>query len=178
MSLPTSYLHNVPLPICTTCSPLKPQAHLDKDKLYQKRRQLKLLVKFYENRICTLCNGSNRYFGVVKGSKVALLIEASDKLASAQDGKKFEEYKNSLKFLVEEQLVSKEAVYFIQFGTAAIPQHPEPVPFEINRSQCKKFSDQWLTALEGRGGCSLLSAVKVALALEQVETICIALSTQ
>lgn len=73
--------------------PAKPQAHLDEDKLCQKRRQLKLLVTFYENRIHKLCTGSYRYFGVLKGSKLVFLVEASQNLTQQRDGKIFTEYR-------------------------------------------------------------------------------------
>lgn len=162
----------------TTYSPSRPQAHIDENKLYQKQRQLKLLIEFYKNHIHSLCTGSKRYFGVLKGSKLALLVEASQALAQLEDGKRFEEYKKSLSLLVEEQLSSKEAVYFIQFGTVATPQTPEPLPFEVSRSQCKNFANQWLAALSGQGSCNLLDALKVALSLQDVDTICVVLCTQ
>ena len=104
-------------------------------------------------------------------------METSQTLAQLEDGKRFEVYKNSLKLLVEEQLVDKEAVYFIQFGTEASPQSPEPLPFAVSRSQCKNFADQWLTALNGQGSCNLLAALKVALTLQEINTICVVLST-
>ena len=159
-------------------SQVRPQAHLDEDKLHQKQRQLKLLIKFYENRIHSLCTGSSKYFGVVKGSKLAILIEASQALAQLEEGEKFKEYKDSLKLLVKEQLCDKEAVYFIQFGTVASPKRPELLPFEVSTSRCQDFVEQWLTALSGYGSCNLLSALKVALSLENVDTICIVLCTK
>ena len=159
-------------------SPAKPQTHLDKDKLCHKQRQLKLLIKFYENRIDNLSTGSNKYFGVVQGSKVAVLVEASQSLAQVQHGKKFEEYKNSLKLLVEEQLINKEEVYFIKFGTDAYPQSPNPLPFGVSQNQCKTFADQWIAALSGQGSCNLLAALKVALALKDINTVCVVLSTR
>ena len=109
---------------------------------------------------------------------MALLVEASQTLAQLEDGKMFEEYKNSLKLLVDEQLVDKEAVYFIQFGTEASPKKPEPLPFEVGQSQCKSFAHQWLSALNGQGSCNLLAALKVALTLQEINTICVVLSTQ
>ena len=159
-------------------SQIRPQAHLDEDKLHQKQRQLKLLIKFYENRIHSLCTGSNKYFGVVKGSKLAFLIEASQALAQLEEGGKFKEYKDSLKLLIKEQLCEKEAVYFIQFGTVASPKRPELLPFEVSRSRCQNFADQWLTGLSGHGSCNLLAALKVALSLEKVDTICVVLCTK
>ena len=105
-------------------------------------------------------------------------MEASQTLAQREDGRMFEEYKNSLKLLVDEQLVDKEAVYFIQFGTEALPKEPEPVPFEVGRSQCRSFAHQWLAALSGQGSCNLLAALKVALMLKEVNTICVVLGTQ
>ena len=71
----------------------------------------------------------------------------------------------TLKLLVDEQFVDKEAVYFIQFGGEASPKSPEPVPFEVGRSQCRNFAHQWLDGLNGRGSCNLLAALKVALTL-------------
>ena len=157
---------------------MKPQARFNEDKIHQKERQLKLLIKFYESRLDILFTGSKKYFGVVKGSKLAVLIETSQGLAQKEDGKLFEEYKNSLKLLVEEQLPDKEAVYFIQFGTNTTPKSPKPLPFEVSTSQCKKFADQWLTALSGQGSCNLLAALKLALSLEEVDSICVVLCTQ
>lgn len=159
-------------------SQVRPQAHIDEDKLRRKQRQLKLLIKFYENRIHSLCTSSNKYFGVVKGAKLAILIEASQTLAQLKEGGKFKEYKDSLKLLVKEQFCDKEAVYFIQFGTVATPKRPEPLPFEVGTSRCQNFADQWLTALSGHGSCNLLAALKVALSLEKVDTICVVLSTK
>ncbi len=109
---------------------------------------------------------------------MAFLVEASQAFAQLENGKRFEEYKKSLKLLVDEQLVDKEAVYFIQFGTEASPKNPEPLPFEVSRSQCKNFAHQWLTALNGQGSCNLLAALKVALTLQELNTICVVLSTQ
>ena len=106
------------------------------------------------------------------------MVEASEKLAQLQDGRTFEDYKSSLKVLVEEQLVDKEAVYLVQFGSTATPLRPDPVLFETNRSQCKTFADQWLSGLEGSGSCNLLSALRVALSIEKVDTICVVLCTQ
>lgn len=114
----------------------------------------------------------------MKGSKLAILIEASQALAQLEEGEKFKEYKDSLKLFVKEQLCKKEAVYFIQFGTVASPKRPELLPFEVSLSQCQNFADQWLTALSGHGSCNLLAALKVALSLEKVDTICVVLCTK
>ena len=108
---------------------------------------------------------------------MALLVEASQSLAQLEDGKKFEEYKNSLKLLVEEQLVNKDEVCLIQFGTEACPQSPEPLPFGVSRNQCKIFADHWIAALNGQGSCNLLAALKVALAPKDIDTVCVVLST-
>ena len=105
-------------------------------------------------------------------------METSKTLAQLEDGKLFEEYKSSLKVLVDEQLVDKEEVYFIQFGTETSPKNPEPVPFNVGRSQCKSFAHEWLSALNGQGSCNLLAALKVALSLHEINTICVVLCTR
>lgn len=105
------------------CSPSRPQAHLDSGKLQLKCSQLKSLIKFHENRIDWLSTGSRVYFGHLSGSNVALLVEASDHLFQ-----ECEEYKDGLKLLIDEQLVQKEAVHLMQFGS------------EVKPTECLHFS--------------------------------------
>jgi len=104
-------------------SPSRPQAHLDSGKLQLKCSQLKSLIKFHENRIDWLSTGSRVYFGHLSGSNVALLVEASDHLFQ-----ECEEYKDGLKLLIDEQLVQKEAVHLMQFGS------------EVKPTECLHFS--------------------------------------
>ena len=115
---------------------------------------------------------------MVKGTKLAILVEASQELTKVEDGKIFEEYKNSLKLLVEEQLLNRETVYFIQYGTSASPKSPDPLPFAVSRSHSKNVAGQWIASLDGQGSCNLLSALKVALSLKEVDTILVVLCTK
>lgn len=115
----------------------------------------------------------------MSGRRLAVLVESSRELAQVNEGRRFKEYKEALKLLVEEQLVDKETVYFVQFGNCAAPRNPEPVKFELCRSQCVGYANQWIGDLKGEGGCNLLAAVKVALSLQrQVDTICVVLCTK
>ena len=112
------------------CKPSRPQAHLDSGKLQLKCSQLKSLVKFHENHIDWLSTGSRMYFGHLSGSNVALLVEASDHLFQ-----ECEEYKDGLKLLIDEQLVQKEAVHLMQFGSEVKPTNPECLHFSAKKNK-------------------------------------------
>ena len=70
------------------------------------------------------------YFGHLNGSSVALLVEASDHLFQER-----EECKDGLKLLIDEQLVQKEAVYLIQFGSEVKPAKPECLHFSAKKKR-------------------------------------------
>ena len=111
-------------------SPSRPQAHLDTDKLKLKQSQLKSLIKFYKKRIHWLSTNSRLYFGHLKGSNVALLVEPSSQLSQDE-----EEHQTALKLLISEQLIRKETVYLIQFGSEVHPTNPECLHFSTERNR-------------------------------------------
>lgn len=43
--------------------------------------------------------------------------------------------------------------------------------------RCRALAEQWLRELVGEGGCNLLSALRVALGLSPLDTICVVLQT-
>lgn len=118
-----------------TNSPSKPRAHIDLDTLSLKKRYLKLLIRFYENRIRWLSSDSRRFFGLLRGSKVAILVEDSSELRAADEGEALVKYKECLKLFVEEQLLERETVYLVKFGSKGAPKKPEPLPFQRGRTQ-------------------------------------------
>lgn len=100
-----------------------------------KKRYLKLLVRFYKSRIQWLSEDSRRSFGVVKGKRVAVLVEDSAQLGVLDAGRGVERLRDTLRLLVEEQLQGKECVYLIKFGSRASPSRPHPLPFLVKRTQ-------------------------------------------
>lgn len=102
---------------------------MNKDQLSRKKKELKLLVKFYKNRISWLLSESRLMFGFVMGSSVAVVVDSSQQLAQQQEGLLFQHYKAGLKRFIEQQLVTKKAVYFIKCGNSASPRTPQCLPF-------------------------------------------------
>lgn len=92
-------------------------------------KELKLLIKFYKNRICWLSANSRQLFGMLMGGSVAVLVENSHNLAQLDNGQVLKQYKADLKLLVDEQLVNKKTVYFIKYGHSTGPKHPQGLPF-------------------------------------------------
>ena len=129
ISLIHSLYINLYLQHVVTNSPSKPRAHIDLDTLSLKKKYLKLLIKFYENRIHWLSSDSRQFFGLLGGSKVAVLVEDSS------EGQSLEKYKENLKLFVEEQMLEREAVYLVSFGSRGTPRKPEPLPFQTGRTQ-------------------------------------------
>ena len=112
-----------------TCSPSKPHAQMNQTKLSQKRKELKLLVRFYENRIYWLCHGSRKYFGLIRGSRIAMIVETSDQLFSLGSGLVAREYSLALNKLVEDQFEKKDLVYCIWYGSSPTMTNPQGFPF-------------------------------------------------
>ena len=116
-------------------SPTRPKAHINLDTLSLKKKYLRLLIKFYEQRICWLSTDSRRYFGALRGKTVVVLTEDSSELGLVDCGKRLDEYKHCLKLFIKEQLQQKECVYLVTFGSRANPSNPQPLSFYRNRSQ-------------------------------------------
>ena len=95
----------------------------------RKLKELKLLVKFYRNRIHWLSVDSRLVYGLIQGSSVAVVVEASQRLADLEGGEVFKHYKAALKQLVDEQLASKRLVHLIKYGNSAGPKKPQGLPF-------------------------------------------------
>lgn len=120
----------------------RPQAHLDSAELTLRESRLKMLIRCCEDRIRWLSTGSRLYFGLVKGSRVAFLLESSDQLW--REGKESEEHRSAARLLFTEQLGGKEAVYLVQFGSHVSPTVPDPLPFTHDKKRCKLKSIEYM----------------------------------
>ena len=102
---------------------------MNQTKLAQKKKELRLLVRFYENRIHWLCHGSRKYFGLIQGSRIAIVVETSDLLFNLESGIVMTEYCVALNKLVEDQLEKKDLVYCIQYGSSPNMTNQQGYPF-------------------------------------------------
>ena len=109
--------------------------NIDKRKVALKRRELKLLIKFYKNRIDWLLDKSRRFFGLVMGKTIAVVVENSACLAQVDNGELFQKYKSALNLLINEQLINMDTVYFIKCGISPGQNSPLTLPFTKFKTQ-------------------------------------------
>ena len=115
--------------------PIRPQTLAEKTKLSEKKNVLTLLVKFYLSRIHWLCLSSRQYFGLVRGNCVALVIEASDCVFGLGNGSVMKQCKFALRSLVEGQLLYKDLVYCISYGSTPNLKKPQGYSFTKFKSE-------------------------------------------
>lgn len=116
--------------------------------------QLNLLIEAIIHRIHSLLIGSKKLFGVVKGKRVAIVVDASD--ANLGFGR-LQSFQESLLHLIEEQLVSKAHLFIVTYGTAASCLWPKV------RQVDAAILDEvrlWASGLKPAGGANLLAALK------------------
>lgn len=133
-------------------------------------------MDLYKNHIQWLSTASRLHFGELKGSKVAILIETSDQMFQREYFVK--EFLELLNQFLEEQLVKKEAVYLIQFGSAPSPTSPTPLFFSVNCAESTLLASELISSLSPSGGCDVMGALNVALELSGLDTIMLILSSQ
>ncbi|XP_077979926.1 von Willebrand factor A domain-containing protein 3A-like isoform X2 [Glandiceps talaboti] len=122
-------------------------------------------IEMYHNRIKWLLKGSKKIFGMVKGTKTAVVVDSSD--ANCGFGR-LNTFQQALMSLIDEQLHSKEMLYFLAFGTEVMPlwESPRYVNYRIVDE-----ARNWVNNLRGGGGCNLLAALKKVLKMKDVDTI-------
>ncbi|XP_006823607.1 von Willebrand factor A domain-containing protein 3A-like [Saccoglossus kowalevskii] len=126
-------------------------------------------IEMYHNRIKWLLKGSKKIFGMVKGTKVAVVVDSSD--ANCGFGR-LNTFQQSVMSLIDEQLHSKEMLYFVSFGTEveSLWDTPRYVNYRILDE-----ARNWVNNMCGLGGCNLLAALKKVLKMKEIDTIIIVL---
>lgn len=84
-------------------------------QLARKEADLRELLQAYENRLQWLATGSRAWFGVVKASSVAVIIDCSDEAFS--DEATAEVLVVSLSRLLSEQLARKSHISLVRYGS-------------------------------------------------------------
>ncbi|KXJ28494.1 von Willebrand factor A domain-containing protein 3A [Exaiptasia diaphana] len=141
----------------------------DAAKLQDFEFKINEVIKLCQERINWLLKGSRRSFGMVKGSRVALLVDASD--ANCGYGR-LELFQESLLGLINEQLVNKEMLYMVSFGTKVKPL------WAVVRDVNFRIIDEatwWVNTLRPSGGCNLLGALKTVLKRREIDSIVLVL---
>ncbi|XP_036408030.1 von Willebrand factor A domain-containing protein 3A [Megalops cyprinoides] len=129
------------------------------------------VIELYRARIKWLTEGSLKVFGLVRGSRVGVLVDVAD--ATCELGRLLELQGNLLR-LIDEQLGSRKQLYPMSFGTEVSAQWNGPR--DANSCRLREMC-QWVQQLCPGGRCNLLGALKRALACRELDSLLIILGS-
>ncbi|XP_013421396.1 von Willebrand factor A domain-containing protein 3A [Lingula anatina] len=151
----------------------KVQQHLtfDAKDINEFEYRLHMQIEHYTKRIKWMLNGSKRMFGLVKGNKVAVVIDSSD--ANCGFGR-LSNFQEALIHLIDEQLSGKQKLYLVKFGSDMEKcwQHVR----DINHRTLDEAKD-FVANLRPSGGCNLLKAMKHIYRLQDINQIVLILGS-
>ncbi|KAK2189215.1 hypothetical protein NP493_113g03015 [Ridgeia piscesae] len=116
--------------------------------------RLNKTIEMYTKRIKWLLQGSRRVFGLIKRSRVGVLIDVSD--ANCGFGR-LTHFQEALMHLVDEQMAEMKSMYLVAFGSDLSPLWANSM--DINCRTLAQAKD-WVTQLQAGGGCNLLKALE------------------
>uniref|UniRef100_A0A803SYR8 von Willebrand factor A domain containing 3A n=1 Tax=Anolis carolinensis TaxID=28377 RepID=A0A803SYR8_ANOCA len=128
--------------------------------------QLHAAIDLYDKRIQWLLQGSRKMFGIVQGSKIGVLVDASDISCKPR----LHEFQRDLLLLIDEQLCYMKELYFLAFGTDVSSLWEQPQAINVN---VLHEARQWVQELKPSGGCNLLKALKKVLAIKELNSLVI-----
>ncbi|XP_058013248.1 von Willebrand factor A domain-containing protein 3A isoform X2 [Ahaetulla prasina] len=128
--------------------------HVDPPILYNYQKQLRHMVKLYEQRIDWLSLSSRRIWGTVCEKRVVVLVDIS-KMNSPY----IFHIQHSLRLLLEEQMASKDLFNILTFGSDVMAWQPEMVPPHPDNLQS---AWRWVLCLHCKGSRNVLKALKRA----------------
>ncbi|XP_058851876.1 von Willebrand factor A domain-containing protein 3A isoform X1 [Acipenser ruthenus] len=129
------------------------------------------ILELYHRRIRWLMEGSRKMFGLVKGTRVGLAIDASD--ANFEAGRS-DGFQRSLLYLLDEQLCYKKQLYLMSIGTDDSPLWRTLRDVNIRTLHEAR---QWVQQLRPSGGCNVLQAMKKMLAVKELNSLVIILGS-
>uniref|UniRef100_A0A8C6N3V3 von Willebrand factor A domain containing 3A n=1 Tax=Mus spicilegus TaxID=10103 RepID=A0A8C6N3V3_MUSSI len=125
-------------------------------------------IELYQQRMRWLTENSKKAFGLIKGSRVGLLIDSSQ----VSSGSQTEEFQNDLTGLIDEQLSLKEKLHVLSFGVTTNPLWPDPMEVSTSTLQELKL---WVKTLQPEGSSNLLQALKKVFAHKELNSLVIIL---
>ncbi|XP_019368393.1 PREDICTED: von Willebrand factor A domain-containing protein 3A isoform X2 [Gavialis gangeticus] len=126
--------------------------------------KLSEVMQLYHQRIQWLLEDSRRVFGLIKGTRVGLLVDVSD----ISCGPRLLDFQKNLLCLIDEQLCYKKQLYFLSFGTEI--SFPWENPTNVNVHVLHK-ARQWVQELKPSGGCNLLKGLKKVLTKTELNSL-------
>ncbi|XP_029335195.1 von Willebrand factor A domain-containing protein 3A [Mus caroli] len=145
-----------------------PKVHFTTQAIHHFKSRLSDTIELYQQRMRWLTENSKKAFGLIKGSRVGLLIDSS----KVSSGSQTEEFQNDLTGLIDEQLSLKEKLYVLSFGVTTNPLWLDPVEVSTSTLQELKL---WVKTLQPEGSSNLLQALKKVFAHKELNSLVIIL---
>ncbi|NXS82228.1 VWA3A protein, partial [Erpornis zantholeuca] len=127
-------------------------------------------MELYQHRVQWLLQDSRKVFGVIKGTKVALLVDVSH----LSYGPRLLDFQKNLLCLMDEQLCYKKQLYCLSFSTEISPLWENPKPINVH---VLHEARQWIQELEPGQGCNLLKALRHVLTMKELNSLVLILGS-
>ncbi|XP_068885620.1 von Willebrand factor A domain-containing protein 3A isoform X2 [Aphelocoma coerulescens] len=122
------------------------------------------VIELYQHRIQWLLQDSRKVFGVIKGTKVGLLVDVSH----LSYGPRLLDFQKNLLCLMDEQLCYKKQLYCLSFSTEISPLWESPKTINVH---VLHEARQWIQELEPGRGCNLLKALRHVLTMKELNSL-------
>ncbi|KFQ99788.1 von Willebrand factor A domain-containing protein 3A, partial [Nipponia nippon] len=126
--------------------------------------RLSEVIELYEHRVQWLLQDSRKVFGVIKGTKVGLVVDVSH----MSYGPRLLDFQEDLLCLIDEQLSYKKQLYCLSFSTEISPLWESPKTINVH---VLHEARQWIKQLEPGRGCNLLKALKHVLTMKELNSL-------
>ncbi|XP_046873267.1 von Willebrand factor A domain-containing protein 3A isoform X2 [Hypomesus transpacificus] len=130
------------------------QLEISDNAVREYESELYQAIELYHGKMRWLNQGSMKVFGLVKGSRVGVIVDVSDANCTEE---RLVDLQVNLLALIEEQLICKRQLYLLSFGTESNSLWDSPVdvnPFRLQQAR------RWVEELRAGGGCNVLQALK------------------
>ncbi|XP_010290116.1 PREDICTED: von Willebrand factor A domain-containing protein 3A [Phaethon lepturus] len=126
--------------------------------------RLSEVIELYQQRIQWLLQDSRKVFGLIKGTKVGLMVDVSH----MSYGPKLLDFQKDLLCLIDEQLCYKKQLYCLAFSSEISPLWESPKNINVH---VLHEARQWIQQLEPGRGCNLLKALKHVLTMKELNSL-------
>ncbi|XP_027665828.2 von Willebrand factor A domain-containing protein 3A [Falco rusticolus] len=126
--------------------------------------RLSEVIELYQQRIQWLLQDSRKVFGLIKGTKVGLMVHVSH----MSYGPQLLDFQKDLLCLIDEQLCYKKQLYCLSFSTeiSSLWESPKNINVHVLHE-----ARQWIQQLEPGQGCNLLKALKHVFMMKELNSL-------
>ncbi|KAG9330108.1 hypothetical protein JZ751_027265, partial [Albula glossodonta] len=144
-----------------------PRMHLEISATALNEFEARLLkaIDLYHARIKWLTEGSLKVFGLVKGSRLGMLIDSSD--SACEDGR-LEQLQRDVQSLISEQLCCLKQLYAVSFGSEVSVLWDGP---RVSNPDRVRALCAWVQQLAPAGGCNFLEALRRVLLCRELDSL-------